>query len=698
MVEAPAPGPSSGNLLIRTARTLISAGTERMLLEFGRAGWINKARQQPDKVRMVLDKVRTDGIMATWEGVQSKLDQPFPLGYCNVGRVVDAGGAGAAFAPGVRVVSNGPHADVVSVPRNLCAAIPDEVSDDQAAFTVLGAIALQGVRLAAPTLGECFAVTGLGLLGLLTVQILRANGCRVLGVDYDGRKLELARSWGAETVDLSRGEDPLRRAEQLTGGRGLDGVILTAATDSSEPVHQAASMCRKRGRIVLVGVTGLELSRADFYKKELSFQVSCSYGPGRYDPEYEDRGHDYPAGFVRWTAQRNFEAVLQLMAEARLEVAPLITHRYAFEKAGQAYDLLESGAEPYLGILLDFPEESIQPTARIVQRTWSLPGESGPALASPGVSFLGAGGYATRTLAPAFLQAKARLQTIASRGGVTAAHAARKFGFASASTDSQAVILDPQADAIVIATRHSSHALLTNLALSAGKHVFVEKPLAVTNEQLDSIGETYQRLADSGRVPVLMVGFNRRFAPQVQKMKSLLMGVTQPKTIVITINAGAIPAEHWTQDPSEGGRIIGEGCHFVDLLRFLAGSPIVSHSVTASPTSGVPADNVTFSLRFQDGSIGTVHYLSSGSKMYPKERVEVFAGGGILQLDNFRQLRGFGWPGFRSMSLWRQDKGQVNAVAAFMAAIRTGGSSPIPFAELLEVSAFALAVARDAGV
>mgnify|MGYP003565053204 FL=1 len=354
VAEVPIPRASRGSLLIQTSQTLVSAGTERMLVEFGKAGWIDKARQQPDKVRMVLDKIKTDGLQPTLEAVFNKLDQPLPLGYCNVGRVAEVGTGVTGLAAGDRVISNGKHAEVVSVPLNLCAKVPDAVSDEEAAFTVLGTIALQGIRLVAPTLGETVVVTGLGLVGLMTVQLLRANGCRVLGLDFDPEKLAMARQFGAEVVDLSTGQDPVVAAETFSRGRGVDAVIVTAATQSSEPMHQAALMCRKRGRIVLVGVTGLELSRDDFFKKELTFQVSASYGPGRYDPNYEEKGQDYPVGFVRWTEQRNFEAVLDMMAMGQLDVKPLISHRFAIGEAEQAYELV-GGAGPSLGILLTYP-------------------------------------------------------------------------------------------------------------------------------------------------------------------------------------------------------------------------------------------------------------------------------------------------------------------------------------------------------
>lgn len=691
VAEVPVPRVSQGSLLIETSHTLVSAGTERMLVEFGKAGWIDKARQQPDKVRMVLDKIKTDGLQPTVEAVFNKLDQPLPLGYCNVGRVAEVGTGVPGFAVGDRVISNGKHAEVVAVPLNLCAKVPDAVSDEEAAFTVLGAVALQGIRLVAPTLGEAVVVTGLGLVGLMTVQLLRANGCRVLGLDFDPEKLAMARRFGAEVVDLSAGQDPVVAAETFSRGRGVDAVIVTAATQSSEPMHQAALMCRKRGRIVLVGVTGLELSRDDFFKKELTFQVSASYGPGRYDPNYEEKGQDYPVGFVRWTEQRNFEAVLDMMAMGQLDVKPLISHRFAVTEADKAYELV-GGAAPSLGILLTYPGAVIDESARTVFLHGSVCiGQSAGGHAATGravVSFLGSGNYATAVLIPAFKAAGAELRSVASGAGVSGLHAGRKHGFAETTTDSGRLFADATTDAVVITTRHDSHAYYVQKGLEAGKHVFVEKPLCLTSEDLDAIAGA---AGESGRM--LMVGFNRRFAPQVQKMKALLTSVSGPKALVITVNAGAIPANHWTQDQEVGGgRIVGEACHFIDLLRFLVGEPIVSYqrTVMAAPTQ----DTVTLQLAFADGSIGTVHYFANGSKAFPKERVEVFAGGRVLQLDNYRRLTGFGWPGFKAMKLWRQDKGQKACALAFVDALERGGPAPIPLAEVLEVSRIAIELAH----
>ena len=690
IAEVPAPRGRLGHLLIGTTRTLVSSGTERMLVDFGQAGLIGKARQQPDKVRQVLEKVKTDGLAPTLEAVRNKLDQPLPLGYCNVGVVLEVGAGVSGFAPGDRVASNGKHAEIVVVPQNLCAKIPDDVDDDSAAFTVIGAIALQGIRLAAPTLGEAVAVTGLGLIGLVTVQLLRAQGCRVLGIDPDPARLKLARQFGAETVDLSAGENPVAVAESFSRGRGMDAVLITASTKSSEPVHQAAKMCRKRGRIVLVGVTGLELSRADFYEKELSFQVSCSYGPGRYDPEYEDKGHDYPVGFVRWTEQRNFEAVLDMMAAGRLDMKPLITHRFAIEEAKKAYEIV-GGAEPSLGILLEYPRSEGGGVDKSRQHRVPLKaGRIKPGRAA--ISFIGAGNYATGVLIPAFKAAGAVLQSVASSAGVSGLHAGRKYGFAETTTDPDTIFADDQTQAVVITTRHDSHAGYVLRALEAGKHVFVEKPLCLTLQELDEIEQKYAALAKAGKAPLLMVGFNRRFSPLTRRMKQLAEAASAPLAMVMTVNAGAIPADHWTQDREVGGgRIIGEACHFIDLLRHLAGSPVKNWQ--SSFMDSQKRDTASLALAFENGSVGTVHYFANGSKSFPKERLEVFAGGGVLQLDNFRQMRGYGWPGFKKQKLSRQDKGQKACAQAFVEAIQNGGPAPIAPDEIFEVSRLAIEMA-----
>ena len=695
VVDVPCPNNTKSNVLIATRNTVVSAGTERMMVDFGKANYIDKARQQPDKVKMVLNKMATDGLMVTIDAVRSKLDQPLPLGYCNAGVVLESDVD--SLKAGDRVVSNGNHAEVVRVPKNLCVKIPDIVDDESAAFTVLGAIGLQGIRLIQPTIGECFVVTGLGLIGLMCVQMLRANGCRVLGVDFDSKKCELAQQFGAETIDLSKGENPVVIAQGFSRGRGVDGVLITAATKSDEVMHEAAEMCRKRGRIVLVGVVGLNLRRDDFFKKEISFQVSSSYGPGRYDPIYEEDGHDYPLGFVRWTEQRNFEAVLDMMASGTLNVKPLITHRFDIESAVEAYELLNSPSA--LGILLKYPiiEES-ELRNSVVHLDKSPSTVSIPI--NPVVAFIGAGNYASRTLLPAFMAAGVQSEAVVTSRGVNAIHHGGKSGFKVASTSLDFIWESAVINLVVIVTRHDSHAIHVLSALESGKNVFVEKPLALTLEDLAAIDTMFVRKNKTVTEPLrLMIGFNRRFAPHVVKMKSLLETRRAPKTVVMTINAGEIPVDHWTQDLKVGGgRIVGEGCHFIDLMRFLIGHSITGfQAMKISSASGleVTEDKASITLSFSDGSLGTIHYFANGGKTFPKERIEVFCENAVLQMDNYRVLKGFGWPEFRSMRLLKQDKGQKACVKAFVDAIRDGKDSPIPYEEVMESSRIAIKVAES---
>ena len=684
--DVPCPSVKEGHLLISTSHTLISAGTERMLVEFGKANLIDKARQQPDKVKMVIEKVKTDGLAPTIASVKSKLDQPLPMGYCNVGTVIEVGKGIDGFSVGDRVASNGNHAEVVCVPKNLCAKIPDTVSDEEAVFTVISSIALQGIRLVQPTLGEHVVVIGLGLIGLLTVQLLRAQGCSVLGIDMDSSKCELAKKYGADIVDMSKDQNPISAANVFSKGRGVDAVLITASTKSNVPMHEAATMCRKRGRIVLVGVVGLQLSRADFYEKELSFQVSCSYGPGRYDVDYEENGHDYPLGYVRWTEQRNFQAVLDLLADKSLNIDSLITHRFNIDQAVDAYATMEN--EQPMGIVLQFPDET--PSARDngrLNRTISYKNSLSKAVSNVSIGFIGAGNYATQVLIPAFSETQSNLVSISSSSGASGTYAAKKFNFIKSTTDTDALVKSNDVNTLAIVTRHDSHAMWIKEALKHGKHVFVEKPLAINRQQLEEVKQYYTQYAVPNGLQ-LMVGFNRRFSPQVVKMKSLLDAVFGPKSFIMTVNSGAVPTDHWTQSINiGGGRIIGEGCHFIDLLRFLVGVPssrVRAMKMTESVNHCV--DNVSFIIEFVDGSMGTVHYLASGNKLFPKERLEVFSSGAVLQLDNFRRLEGYGWPGFKKMNLSKQDKGNRACVKAFVDSVSAGGTSPISFDELCEVT------------
>ena len=683
--NVPCPKPKRGHILIKSQRSLISAGTEKMLVDFGKAGWVNKARSQPDKVIEVLNKVKNEGLSATYDAVRSKLDQSLPLGYCNVGSVLD--GSDTGISPGTRVVSNGNHAEVVRVPKNLVAVIPSNVDDETAAFTVIGAIAMQGIRLVKPSIGETVVVTGLGLIGLMAVQILRTNGCRVIGIDFDKAKCALAREFGAEVVNLAEGQDAIAVADGFTRGRGVDAVLITATSKSNNVVHQAASMCRKRGKIVLIGVVGLELSRADFYEKELSFQVSCSYGPGRYDEEYEAKGNDYPYAFVRWTEQRNFEAVLDLMASGSINIKSLISHRFKIDDAVEAYEKLDDRLS--LGILLDYQGTSAD---SVTKSTVSLNENSIKQVQIGNVAFVGGGNYASRVLIPAFKRAGANLIALVTSRGMSAVHHGKKNGFLVASTDIEQA-LDDVIDTVVIATQHNLHASQTVRALEKGKHVFVEKPLALTHEEINKI-EASQKVAKT----MVMVGYNRRFSPHIQKIKSLLDAKPSPKTFIMTMNAGEIPKAHWTQDAKMGGgRIIGEACHYIDLMRFLVGSKIKSFNAVKMGENDfveLTEDKASILLTFEDGSMGSIHYFSNGGKSFPKERIEVFCDNAVLQLDNFRKLRGFGWKGFKKMNLWSQDKGQENCVRAFMESVREGRKNPIPHNEIFEVARISIDIAE----
>lgn len=687
IVESPAPMLTPNSLQIASKVSLVSAGTERMLVDFGKASYLNKARQQPEKIKMVLDKVATDGLKSTFEAVKSKLSEPISLGYSNVGIVTDIASDVSGFQIGDRVVSNGPHSDVVTVKRNLCALIPENVSNDAAAFTVVGSIGLQGVRLAKPSLGEKFVVIGVGLIGLLVVQLLRANGCRVLAVDIDKKKLDLAAHFGAEICNISNGDNVISQAASFSRYQGVDGVIITASTKSNEPIKQAAKICRKQGRIILVGVVGLELDRADFYEKEISFQVSCSYGPGRYDPFYEERGNDYPIGYVRWTEQRNFEAFLDLLSTGKIDIEPLISSRFSFDRAAEAYQELSSNKSG-LAILLDY-ETPIQTR---LKSSVVLDSQVCFSKGEPVIGFIGAGNYASRILIPAFKQTGVKLHSLVSANGVNSVLNGKKAGFLHASTNADEIISDPNVNTVIIATQHNTHSKYVVDCLNAKKHVWVEKPLTIDKSSLQLIEQAYWRAHEAMEPqngPQLMVGFNRRFAPQVQKMHKLIANILSPKTLLITVNAGFLPKEHWAQDPKiGGGRIIGECCHFVDLMRFFVGKRIIfvnGRAMTSYESQEVLNDHASITLGFEDGSIGTIMYLANGSPNYPKERIEIFTDGRVLQLDNFRKLRGYGWKGFRNLNLWRQDKGQEACPLAFVESIRNGFPC-IPAAELFEVA------------
>lgn len=673
LVELPTPSLRPGHILVKSRLSLISAGTEKMLIDFGRAGFHSKVLSQKDKVKALLDKAITDGPISALEAANHRLASPQSLGYSVVGTVVKVAPDVLDFKPGDRVICNGPHAEYVTVPVHLAALVPNTVPDEQAVYTVVGAIALQGIRLAQPTFGETFLVQGLGLIGMLTCELLRANGCCVLGYDPDPRRSQFAAEHGVEVIDPSSDTRP-NNVSEIFGGESIDGSIICASTSSSDPVSLAANACRKRGRIILVGVSGLNLSRSEFYEKELQFQVSCSYGPGRYDPAYENYGHDYPIGFVRWTEQRNFGAFLQALSSQSLSLEYLTTSRFSLSEVSKAYDLLSSSDLSY-GILLDYSQSSSKCTdsVRLSSPVQPLPNQ-------PVISFLGVGNYASRVLIPSFAKAGCVFSDLSSSSNALSYAIASRFGFRSLVSDYQAIINQPSSNAVVITTRHDTHSELVLKSLHAGKHVFVEKPLCLNIEDLNQIEDSY-----TGK-NLLMVGFNRRFAPLVLALKAQLTSFTGPKAFVYTCNSGNIPANHWSQDKlTGGGRLIGEACHFVDLLRYLADSPIDQLQLLSAADTKPCPDTFSLHMRFHDGSIGTVHYFSNGSRSFPKERLEVFCSGKILQLDNYRKLKGWGIPGFRTRRLLAQDKGQVACCSAFLKAIETGSPPPIPVSEIFEV-------------
>lgn len=684
--EVPVPVVRPGSVLVRTHRTLVSLGTERMLVEFGRANLFSKARQQPEKVRVVLDKMKADGILPTLEAVFNQLDQPLPLGYCQAGEIIALGRGleGGDLQVGDRVATNGPHAEVVSVPRNLVAKIPTCVSFDEAAFTVVASIGLQGIRLAQPTLGETVVVTGLGLIGLLTAQLAVVSGCRVIGMDFDERKVELARRRGVEAITLTPQDDPVELVMEATGGVGADAVLITASAKSDAIVSQAARMSRKRGRIILVGVVGLQLNRAEFYEKELSFQVSCSYGPGRYDDSYEQGGQDYPLHFVRWTENRNFQAVLNAMAAGRLDVKPLISEIVDFDSFGEIYGQL--GGQGKIASILRYSGEP-----EIVRTIWNHSAAFTP---SPGsLAIVGAGNFTKMTLLPALKKAGVPVKYIVSAGGVSGTALARKHGIAASTTELTEVLEDPCVSGVIITTRHNSHARMALETLRAGKHVLVEKPICLTRAELAEIDAFY---AGGGNLPSLSVGFNRRFSPHTCRIKKLLGDDPGMMNVVATFNAGAIPHEHWVHDPTVGGgRLLGEACHFIDLISFLVGSRITAVCASGMGTSlSASCDSASVSLRFENGSHGVVHYFANGHKSCSKERVEVFSRGRNIVLDNFRVLQAYGFKGFTRMKTG-QDKGHRHQFQTFARRVREGGPALIPLGEILNTGEASLAAVES---
>jgi predicted dehydrogenase/threonine dehydrogenase-like Zn-dependent dehydrogenase len=675
--EIPAPQVREGYVLIQTTRSLVSLGTERMLVEFGKANLIEKARQQPERVKQVLDKIKSDGLMPTLEAVFNKLGLPLPLGYCNVGKVIAVGKGVSFFQTGDRVASNGNHAEVICVPQNLAAKIPDNVSDEEAAFTVIGSIGLQGIRLLQPTLGETIVVIGLGLIGLVTAELLKANGCRVIGIEFDPQKIDIAKSKGILTFNPAKDGDSVKCVLEQTGQAGCDGVIITASAKGDEIIHQAAEMSRKRGRIVLVGVVGLDIRRDDFYKKELSFQVSCSYGPGRYDENYENKGQDYPIGFVRWTEKRNFETILQTIASGGLNVNPLISEIVPLHEYDRIYgDMKKKGI---IASILKYPEQTTIET-KVKVATAGFTASNGR------LGIIGAGNFTTATMLPALQKANATIKYIASAQGLSAKMAAKKAHAEYAVSDYEKILDDPEVDLVLITTRHNSHAKIVSDCLSAGKNVFVEKPLCLTKDELNEIVHLYTQKQNLN----LTVGFNRRFSPFSVRMKQLLG--SSPMNIIATMNAGFIPPDVWVHDLQVGGgRIIGEACHFIDLCSFLSGSRVTSVCMNAlGEHPAENTDNVSILLKYENGANATIHYFSNGSKAYSKERLEVYSQERTLILDNWMKLKGYGFMGFSQMKS-RQNKGHKAQFALLNERAKTGGEALIPFDSLINTTEAAFA-------
>ena len=702
VMEVPPPALAPGGVLVRNAVSLVSAGTERLMVEFARKGLLGKARARPDLVRQVLSKARRDGVISTLETIRTRLDIPVPLGYSSAGTVIAVGEGVDRFQPGDRVACAGAgyasHAEIAFIPANLAAKLPEGVDFESAAFTTLGAIALQGLRLAELELGETVAVIGLGLLGILTVQLARASGCQVIGMDPNPERCRLAKQFGIDEAlpDAAGFAGSCRR---LTDNYGADKVIVTASTKTSEPLALAGEVARDRATVVAVGATGMEIPRETYFKKELTFRISRSYGPGRYDPEYEKKGRDYPIGYVRWTENRNMQAFLQQVGAGQVDLAPLITHRFPIEEALKAYALITGKTdEPYLGILLTYPPAPAQeeeliagrpasPVSRRPDRPYAAPD------ALLGIGFLGAGQFAVSTLIPALKKSpRVRLVGVCTQTGVSAQTIKNKFGFHYATTVEQEVITDPDIDVVVIATRHNLHCRQVIASLEAGKHVFSEKPLCLNREELEKISKTYTEVCGGGNShkPVLQVGYNRRFSPMAHELKAFFQGVREPLLIHYRVNAGYIPPDHWVHDPQEGGgRIIGEVCHFVDFLIFLAGSLPKQVGAVALPNQGrYRDDNVAVTLTFANGSVGVITYAANGDKAFPKERVEVFGGGATAVLDNFRRLE-MVKDGRRnvSKSRLRQDKGFSSEWAAFLQAVRDPNApAPLTFQEIRATS------------
>jgi predicted dehydrogenase len=685
VADVPVPTPGEGMALIQTANSLVSSGTERMLVSFARQGLLGKARSRPDLVREVLNKAQREGLLTTIEAALNKLDQPFALGYSSSGTIIKTGPGLTGFQVGDRVACAGGgyavHAEYAVIPQNLMVPIPEQVDFEQAAFATIGAIAMQGFRLSEVQVGARVGVIGLGLLGLLATGIARAAGCQVLGVDLDPARADLAQQMGANlAVDR---KEALEAAESFTQGQGLDAVLICADTSDNDPIALAGEIARDRARVVVVGSVGMDVPRKAYYEKELGLVVSRSYGPGRYDPAYEENAHDYPIGYVRWTEARNIDSFLTLLAEGKLDVSPLITHRVPIEEGARAYEII-TGDQPYLGVLLTYAAQSLPKDRRISNPTAPSVRVNPREILAVGV--LGAGNYALSTFLPVIKKVGGIAPVgIVSASGVSAHYGARRYGFGYAASEPESLFEDPAINLIAILTRHHLHSQQILDAFKAGKHVYCEKPLAINPEQLEQVEQALQ----AEEHPLLTLGFNRRFAPLASPLKAFVDTRHEPLYMHYRVNANVLPAGHWLLDPEVGGgRIIGEGCHFIDFLTFLVGENPVEVTAQGLPDGGKYCeDNVIMTFRFPDQSLGVVSYLANGDKSYPKEYLEVFSGGRVAVLHDWRMLETVAKGRRQFKRHWlRQDKGHRNAWSAFLAAVQGQGDPPIPFEQLLGVT------------
>jgi predicted dehydrogenase/threonine dehydrogenase-like Zn-dependent dehydrogenase len=692
--DLPAPKLRPRHLLVHNAYSLISPGTERSSVETAQASMIQKARLRPDLVHQVMDNVKRDGLLATYQKVRDRLDNFKELGYSSAGVVIESGAEDVKVGDRVSCggVDYAGHAEIISVPRNLVAKIPDEVGFDEASFTTVAAIAMQGVRQADVRVGEQVAVIGLGLIGLITAQLLKASGCRVIGMDVSPQRFELALNLGCDQCILSN-SDAVAAVQAFTRGYGADAVIITAATKSSEPVELAIQFARKRGTVVALGSVGMNIPRSPFYEKEVNFLTSCSYGPGRYDANYEQRGHDYPLGFVRWTENRNMEAVLDLMAQRKLDVNRLITHRIPVEQSLRAYDIITGKVqEPYLGILIQYPETSA-PLVRRMELRAAPPAELGR---KPSLGFIGAGNFTRSTLLPPIMKWDPRMRGLATAKPANAKNIAKKYKFEFCATDASEVIHDQDVNLVFVTSRHDSHARYVAEALRAGKSVFVEKPLALNQEELDTVLTAYREAEQSGACPLLMVGYNRRFSEPVRAIQKLFAGRTEPLTMHYRVNAGFMPSTHWMQQPEQGGRFIGEGCHFIDVMQFLCGAlPISVYAVApADPSRHYQNDNIVATINFEDGSVGTIHYLANGASAVEKEFLEVFSSQKTARMWNFTKLEcAVGRK--KSTTSFSGDKGHAAEMKTLLDAFVSGIGSPVGIESLIATSRATLAISES---